>query len=219
MDHIQLLSARDYVVGIAPLPVPRRPRHCYPQIPLHIIQRGVNRQACFLCARDYRSYLAALGESALDYSVAIHAYALMPNHVHLLATPNKEMAASRMMQQLGRKYVSYFNKQHVRTGTLWEGRFRSSMITTSRYLFACHRYIELNPVRAGLVPSPDRYEWSSYRANALAQHSELLTPHLLIIALANDPARRGASYRRLFAGTHTDADETIRTACRKGRVL
>lgn len=124
-----------------------------------------------------------------------------------------------MMQQLGRKYVSYYNKTHARTGTLWEGRFRSSLITTSTYLFACHRYIELNPVRAGIVRLPEHYEWSSYRNNAMAIHDSLITPHREIVALGSTLAERCASYRRLFVGTHTDADEAIRIAYRKGATL
>ena len=195
--------------------MPRRPRHCLPNTPLHIVQRGVNRQECFLTAIDFRSYLAALRETSTRYCVAIHAYALMTNHVHLLATPCDATAASRMMQQLGRKYVSYYNKTHARTGTLWEGRFRSSVITTSRYLFACHRYIEQNPVRAGLVMSPEQYAWSSYRVNALAARDDLITPHREIVALGSDSASRCAKYRLLFAGTHTETDEAIRVASRK----
>jgi putative transposase len=150
------------------------------------------------------------------YGVAIHAYVLMTNHVHLLVTPEDELSTSRMMQQLGRKYVTYFNKVHERTGTLWEGRFRSSMIATVRYLFACYRYVELNPVRAGMVQSADQYKWSSYRTNALARRDDLVSPHAEYVALASDSAERCEKYRRLFAGMHADTDEEIRVACRKG---
>lgn len=179
----------------------------------------MNRQDSFFCARDYRSYLAALSETSSHYGVAVHAYVLMSNHVHILATPEDAGGVSRMMQQLGRKYVSYFNKAHARTGTLWEGRFRASMIESLRYLFACYRYIELNPVRAGLVSSPAEYEWSSYRTNAFARHNDLVKPHRAYLGLGGDSATRCDSYRRLFAGTHTDTDELIRTANRKGRTL
>ncbi len=143
----------------------------------------------------------------------------MTNHVHILATPDADWGASRMMQQLGRKYVSYFNKVHSRTGTLWEGRFRASMIESLRYLFACYRYIELNPVRAGLVSSPEEYEWSSYRCNALGRCNDLVKPHRAYVALDGEPPARCNSYRRLFVGTHEDTDETIRIANRKGRTL
>jgi putative transposase len=199
--------------------MPRRPRHCLPNTPLHVVQRGVNRQDCFRDARDFRSYLSALHEVSADYCVAVHAYVLMTNHVHLLVTPQDEAGASNMMQQLGRKYVSYFNKAHERTGTLWEGRFRSSMITSSRYLFACHRYIELNPVRAGIVSSPEQYRWSSFHANGLGCHDELITQHGEIIALAPTLADRRDAYRRLFIGTHDEADDEIRIAYRKGLSL
>jgi putative transposase len=155
----------------------------------------------------------------MHYSVAVHAYVLMTNHVHLLVAPGDEMSASQMMQQLGRKYVTYFNNAHSRSGTLWEGRFRSAMISTSRYLFACYRYIELNPVRAGMVQSPDQFQWSSYRTNAFACRNALITPHSEYVALGNDAQDRCAAYRRLFLGTHADADEAIRTACRKGTTL
>ena len=140
----------------------------------------------------------------------------MTNHVHLLVTPSKEFGASRMMQQLGRKYVSYFNKARERTGTLWEGRFRSSMVTTSKYLFACHRYIELNPVRAGLVPLPHHYKWSSYPANALGRRDKLITTHSEILAMAENPHDRCDRYRRLFVGIHPILDQEIRVATRKG---
>lgn len=179
----------------------------------------MNRQNCFLDPRDYRSYVAALRETATHYSVAVHAYVLMTNHVHILATPDTDWGASRMMQQLGRKYVSYFNKAHMRTGALWEGRFRSSMITSLRYLFACYRYIELNPVRAGLVSSPEEYEWSSYRCNALGRCNGLIKPHRAYLALEGEPAARSYSYRRLFVRADADADEVIRIANQKGRTL
>lgn len=199
--------------------MPRRPRHSLPHVPLHIVQRGVNRQDCFLSTQDYRSYLAALLEVSAEFSVSIHAYVLMTNHVHILATPSEDMGVSRMMQQLGRKYVSNFNRKHIRTGTLWEGRFRSSMISSSKYLFACHRYIELNPVRAQLVQSPEQYRWSSYRANALGDCDDVLTPHREILQLADEVSSRRKKYRRLFGQTNDDLDEEIRSACRKCATL
>jgi putative transposase len=179
----------------------------------------VDRRDCFFEARDFRSYLAALDEMSRQYGVAVHAYVLMTNHVHLLITPSDESSASRMMQQLGRKYVTHFNKAHSRTGTLWEGRFRSSVIKTSRYLFACYRYVELNPVRAGMVKSPEQYEWSSYRSNACARRNEMLRPHCEYLLLGHDTVSRCEKYRRLFVGTHADTDEEIRVACRKGLPL
>lgn len=199
--------------------MPRRPRHVLADVPLHIVQRGVDRRECFLGARDFRSYLAALHETSWDYSVEIHAYALMTNHVHILATPRTDLGASKMMQQLGRKYVSYFNKSYQRTGTLWEGRFRSSMIISTRYLFACYRYIEMNPVRAGIVELPHEYRWSSYRYNAFGQPNKLLTPRPEFIELASEPHDQLIKYRRLFDIGDDKLDEEIRTACRKGVAL
>ena len=155
----------------------------------------------------------------MDYGVAVHAYVLMPNHVHMLVTPNSTSGVSKMMQQLGRKYVSYFNATHKRTGTLWEGRFRSSVIGSIRYLFACHRYIEMNPVRAGLADTPKEFEWSSYRANALGHRNTLISPHKLVWSLGNSVESRCLAYRGLFVGRHGHIDEDIRRACQKGLPL
>jgi len=199
--------------------MPRRPRSILPNLPVHIVQRGNNRRACFRQQKDFRSYLAALKETSSQYSVAIHAYALMNNHVHILATPEDESSASKMMQQLGRKYVAYFNKTHSRTGTLWEGRFRSSSIRSARYLFVCYRYIELNPVRAGLVQSPGEYEWSSYRANAGGSWCDLLTPREEWIALGESHILRARQYRSMFADVVDEYDDQIRLALKKGRAL
>jgi len=163
--------------------------------------------------------LAALRETSERYRVAIYAFVLMTNHVHMLAVPAREDAVSRMMQQLGRKYVSYFNKLHVRTGTLWEGRFRSSVIASERYLFACYRYIELNPVRAGLVRSAHEYKWSSYRANAMNLPNGLVSASPEWLALGRSRAARAAQYQQLFVSGIEDRDEQIRAALRKGRPL
>ena len=200
--------------------MPRPPRRVVPGVPLHIVQRGNNRQATFRCSTDYRSYLAALEECSRQYSVDVHAYVLMTNHVHLLVTAYDAPCASRLMQQVGRKYVSYFNKSCGRTGSLWEGRFRSSPICTERYLFACYRYIELNPVRAGLVPTPGDYRWSSYRCNALGEPHGWLRPRPEWVALGCDVSERCRRYRRLFDEvTPENSDQAIRVALRKGRAV
>jgi putative transposase len=146
-------------------------------IPIHIIQRGNNRQSCFTADEDYTFYLGCLKEYAVRYCVDVHAWVLMTNHVHLLCTPKTTDGTSRMMQALGRKYVHYFNKQYCRSGTLWEGRFKSCLVETERYLLEVYRYIELNPVRAGMVTDPGEYRWSSYQINGLGKSSELCTPH------------------------------------------
>lgn len=165
---------------------------------MHIVQRGNNRQHCFHVTRDYEVYLRWLEGSAKRYGVDVHAYVLMTNHVHLLVTPPSDSAPSRMMQQLGRKYVPYFNTRYQRSGTLWEGRFRSSLIETDHYLLGCYRYIELNPVRARMVSSPSSYQWSSYRTNAFGKPSPLITSHEVWDSLGNDPKERQENYRRLF---------------------
>lgn len=199
--------------------MPRRQRQIFANTPAHVVQRGNNRRPCFLSFRDYRSYLAALSETSIEYDVDVHAFVLMTNHVHLLVTPRQDVGVSRMMQQLGRKYVSYFNKTHDRSGTLWEGRFRSSVVATSKYLYACHRYIEMNPVRAGLVDAPEKYEWSSYRSNALGHASTVVRPNSALLRLGNTDPERLAAYQRLFVGAHDRSDTAIRQACKKGQIL
>jgi putative transposase len=184
--------------------MPRPPRLVLPSVPLHIIQRGNNRSPCFASRSDYLVYLAMLRECAFDCGCALHAYVLMTNHVHLLLSPSDEDSASTMMQRLGRRYVCYFNRRHDRTGTLWEGRFRSSVVQDERYLMICHRYIELNPVRASIVENPSDYPWSSYQANALGQSDSLLTQHVLYTRLGNDAMTRQVAYRHLFSEALSD---------------
>ena len=161
----------------------RLPRICLPGIPQHIIQRGTNRQVCFASEEDLSAYAHWLEESAKKNQVAIHAWVFMTNHVHLLVTPQTSNGVSRMMQTLGRHYVRYFNYTYQRTGTLWEGRFKSCVIDAEEYLLTCQRYIELNPVRAGMVDSPEDYVWSSYRANGLGANVKMHTPHVLYQSL------------------------------------
>lgn len=197
--------------------MPRRRRYIVPGLPLHVVQRGVNRQQTFYRARDFRAYLDGLEATSRHYAVNIHAYVLMSNHTHLLMTAADPVAASRMMQQLGRHYATHFNKTRTRTGPLWDGRFRSSAICTERYLFACYRYIELNPVRAGLVAWPEDYPWTSYRFNALGEQSGWIQPRPEWLALGRDDAERCRRYRNLFLGVtaHLD-DEKLRVSTRKG---
>jgi putative transposase len=178
--------------------VARRPRLFLPEIPFHVIQRGNNRSRCFFRDRDYHLYRQWLGEYAAHCRCAIHAYVLMPNHVHLLVTPSDSQGTSRMMQSLGRRYVAYVNRTRERTGTLWEGRFRASAVETGEHLFRLYRYIELNPVRAGMVDHPSQYPWSSFPHNAMGLHDDLLTSHPLYGELAQEKFDRQAAYRRLF---------------------
>lgn len=176
----------------------RLPRVTPVDVPVHLIQRGNNRMSCFLRDEDHAAYAAWLLEYSRDNRVEIHAWVMMSNHVHLLATPRSEGGISRMMQSLGRKYVRYFNAHHDRTGTLWEGRYKSCLIEENSYLLEVYRYIELNPVRAGLVTDPVEYPWSSYRMNGEGVVSELCTPHDQYLALGVDAAARLSSYRELI---------------------
>ena len=178
--------------------MPRRPRIVLPGTPLHLIQRGNNRQACFFSDSDYLVYLEWLEEYAKKYSCLIHAYVLMTNHVHLLVTPLKAESAGLMMKQLGQRYVQYINRTYRRSGTLWEGRYKSCIAQDEVYVLGCYRYVELNPVRADIVLHPAEYRWSSYRVNAQSENSSLITPHQQYIDLASDRDRRRIAYRDLF---------------------
>jgi putative transposase len=167
--------------------------------PHHLIQRGNNRAAIFVDDEDRARYLALLREAAATARVALHAYVLMGNHVHLLATPASGDGLSRMMQALGRNYVGWFNQRHARSGTLWEGRFRSGLVEGDAHLLRCMRYIELNPVRAGIVQEAAEYRWSSARHH-LGQHTDpLLTDHALYWSLGNTPFEREAAWRDFIA--------------------
>lgn len=178
--------------------MPRRPRLTLANVPLHLIQRGNNRQACFVADEDHRFYLDWLGEYAGKAGCRIHAYVLMTNHVHLLVSAERGGAPGEMMKALGQRYVQYFNKTYHRSGTLWEGRYRSCPTQAETYLLACQRYIELNPVRANIVEHPGNYCWSSYRANAQGEVNPLVTPHDLYQALGPNPEARQVAYRELF---------------------
>jgi len=167
-------------------------------IPQHIIQRGNNRQACFNTDEDMAAYANWLHEYATRYEVHLHAWVFMTNHAHLLATPRQENGVSRMMQSLGRYYVRYYNKTYRRSGTLWEGRFKSCVVESTDYLLQCYRYIELNPVRAAMVEGPSDYPWSSYHCNGRGIHSKLITPHESYLRLGRTKTERLANYRELF---------------------
>lgn len=178
--------------------MPRRHRVILPNVPQHIIQRGNNRQACFYADEDYQVYLQWLKEYADKTQCNIHAYVLMTNHVHLLVSTEKADAVGAMMKALGQRYVQYVNKTYKRSGTLWEGRYRSCPIQAETYLFTCQRYIELNPVRANMVKHPAEYKWSSYTANAQGAASILIKLHVLYQSLGFDAAKQQSAYRELF---------------------
>lgn len=200
--------------------MPRCPRIHLPGLPLHIVQRGHNRDACYFGEDDYQAYRRWLGEALAATGCQLHAYVLMTNHVHLLLTPPEPEAVPRLMISLGRRYVQYINRTYRRTGTLWDSRYKSSLVQAEAYLLLCQRYIELNPVRAHMVDDPAHYRWSSYRANGLGQSDSLLTPHPLYASLAGNEAERLASYRALFR-TELDAEAIgdIRLALNQGQPL
>ena len=198
----------------------RLPRLTAPGLPHHLIQRGNNRQSIFLDEVDCVRYLDDLAELSALHGLAIHAYVLMPNHVHLLATPAASDTLARLMQALGRRYVRWFNARHRRTGTLWEGRYRSTVVESDRYLLACMRYIELNPVRAGLVDDAAAYRWSSHRHQLGQKVDPLITEHAVYWALGNTPFERQLAYRRLFEqGPEEGETEAIRAATNRGWAL
>lgn len=200
--------------------MPRRARLSLPGIAWHIIQRGNNRSACFYADEDYRCYLDHLGEQARRFGCLVHAYVLMTNHVHLLLTPPRADSAGLMMKHLGQRYVQYVNRTYRRSGTLWEGRFRSCLAQSEDYVLACHRYIELNPVRAGMVAHPGDYRWTSYRANGDGKADFLLTPHPEYLALATEEGERRSRYRALCQPHLDDATVTaIRDATNGNYVL
>ena len=178
--------------------MPRRPRVHLDGAALHIVQRGHNRESCFFTEEDYHAYLHWLGEALTKEKCALHAYVLMTNHVHLLLTPTHAEAVPRLIITLGRRYVQYINATYRRTGTLWDSRYKSSLIQAETYLLACQRYIELNPVRAAMVDDPAHYRWTSYRSHALGQANSYLTPHSIYLALGNDDKQRQSAYRTLF---------------------
>jgi len=189
-------------------------------VPVHIIQRGNNRQACFVSDADHGVYVGWLAKYSKKYKVDIHAWVMMTNHVHILCTPRQKGAVSSMMQALGRCYVRYFNFEYQRSGTLWEGRYKSCLVQEERYLLEVYRYIELNPVRAEMVTDPGEYRWSSYQVNALSKASNLCTPHSEYFALGVEPSECRKNYRALFVH-HVDGEllEEIRVNTNKGLAI
>jgi len=183
----------------------------------HIINRGNNRGDIFLGEQDYLFFLLALRDASLRHQVEVHAYTLMTNHFHIVATPRTASALSKTMRVVGTKFVRYFNRRYDRTGGLFEGRFKSSVIDTHAYWFTCMRYVELNPVRAGLVSDPADYRWSSYRANALGVHDRLIVPHFLYTSLGESAVYRQQTWRELCGeGVTQEQLFEIREAARSG---
>jgi putative transposase len=200
--------------------VPRKPRFYLPGIPAHIVQRGNCRQATFFDDDDYAAYLNWLYDGAQRHHCAIHAYALMTNHVHFLVTPQRGESISRLVQYVGRHYVTYVNRAYRKSGTLWEGRHKGCLISSDDYLLACMRYIELNPVRAGMVSCPGDYRWSSYRFNAGDRPTPVLTPHPVYLGLGRTQQERVYAYRELFrSALEPDQVHHIRATVQTGTPL
>jgi putative transposase len=178
--------------------MPRRARLSLPGVTWHILQRGNNRADCFFADEDYQYYLAQLADLCVRFDCALHAYVLMPNHVHLLLTPQNTDSAAQLMKNLGQRYVQYVNRTYRRSGTLWEGRFRSCLTQDEKYTLDCYRYIESNPVRKGIASRPQDYLWSSVHGNALAEQDTILRPHRQYLALGTSEQERRNAYLKLL---------------------
>ncbi len=200
--------------------MPRKPRFYLPGMPFHVVQRGHNRSAVFFEDFDYLKYLSCLRDAAQDCGCAVHAYVLMTNHVHLLLTPEHKDSVGRLFQTIGRQYVPYINGKYDRRGGLWEGRYKSSFIDSRTYLLSCMRYIEMNPVRAGMVTHPAEYRWSSYCANALGVSNAILSSHQEFLGLGVDTTERCGVYRELFSGPEKREEvEALRASLQTGTPL
>lgn len=200
--------------------MPRQTRLELPGIPLHVTQRGVNRCAIFVDDEDREHFHGLLCEGMSEHDVPVHAYVFMGNHIHLLVTPPKRHALSRAMRHVGQCYVRAFNRRHRRVGTLWQGRFKSCLVDSERYLMTVYRYIELNPVRASMVTRPEQYRWSSVHANVGLQPDALVTPHPVFLEQDHDPVKRALAYRAwLQEGINSEDLERIRTHLQKERAL
>ena len=200
--------------------MPRQPRYVLPGQPQHVTQRGNNRSAIFFADTDKSCYLKYLKEACGKYRCDIHAYVLMSNHIHLLMTPHNMNSISKVLQSVGTRYVQYINCRYERTGTLWEGRYKATLIDSDLYLLACYRYIELNPVRAKLVSHPDDYRWSSYRWHAQGMPDSLVRDHSIFLGLGNGEEERKRNYLGLFASELDEVTlEAIRHATNKGWAL
>ena len=177
--------------------MPRRHRLQIPGTPHHVIQRGVNRVDIFRTPSDYECFLRIFRTAAAAHETDVHTYVLMTNHIHFIVTPRVEGALSKTMKKVGQTYVRYFNRRYERTGGLFDGRYRSLAIDSESYWFTCMRYVELNPVRAGMAARPEEYRWSSYRFHALGECDDLIVPHRLYVALGNTTSMRQQCWRAI----------------------
>jgi len=200
--------------------MPRRARIVMPHVPVHLIQRGHNRRPCFFEECDFEYYLHWLEYFSAKFECEIHCYVLMNNHVHIATTPHEHDSLAHLMKNLNQRYVAYMNKSHDRTGTMWEGRFRSCLILDHDYFLTCMRYIELNPVRAGMVGHPREYPWSSYRANAEGSENSCITAHSHYLSLGTNDLERQLAYRELVARPTDDfSTDLLRRATNANHVV
>jgi putative transposase len=200
--------------------MPRQPRFRVPGFPQHIIQRGNNRKVTFHTDHDFRVYRHFLADAVKKHACSVHAYCLMSNHVHLLVTPERSDAISKVIQAVSQRYAQYFNRLYDRCGALWEGRYRATLIDSDAYLLTCYRYIELNPVRAGMVAEPAQYEYSSFRRNALGRFDPLISEHSLYRGLSDAEDKRRVRYREMFVeGLSQEQLAEIRRATNSGLIL
>ena len=183
--------------------MPRKPRFYLPDVPVHIVQRGHSREPVFFDSQDYATYAYWVSEAGTRYGVSIHAFVLMTNHVHLLATPSDISGISLFMQYVGRRYVPYINHKYGKSGSIWEGRYKASMVDEAEYFLTVMRYIELNPVRAGMVDVPGHYRWSSFCHNSGTRKISFVCGHPVYMSLGKSDKNRHAAYHELFNG-HID---------------
>ncbi len=200
--------------------MPRRPRTFIPNHPVHLVQRGHNQSQVFQGPKDAKSYLGWLEEASIRHGTMIHAYVLMPNHIHLVLTPKSESSLPEMMRHVNWRYSRYVNAEHQRSGSLWDGRYKACIIDPKNYFFSCCQYVELNPVRVGMTEDPSTYRWSSFKVNALGIDSALLTPHPLYLTLGDSREKRAAAYREIVSSDLTETTiEAIRSATLGGWAL
>ena len=197
--------------------MPRKPRFFLPNVPVHMMIRGNNRQVVFTDSDDFFIYKSWLREASESLECRVHAYVLMSNHIHLLVSAEETSHLSKLSQAVGRRYVPYFNHKYGKSGSLWEGRFKAASIDSENYLMACYRYIELNPVRALMVTDSQYYEWSSYHANALGKKDTLVTPHPLYKRLGKNKVSREMAYKALVSsGIEADLITKIQQCTQTG---
>ncbi|CUB04557.1 transposase [Marinomonas fungiae] len=200
--------------------MPRRPRTFLPNVPVHIVQRGASHEAVFFDDEDYKAYAGWMKEAAQTYDIAIHAFVLMTNHIHILLTAQNPENVGKFMQHIGRRYVPFINHKYGRSGSLWEGRYKSNLVQSERYFLAVMRYIELNPVRASMVEQAAQYRWSSFRHNSGLKPLSFITPHPIFTALGSNIESRNQYYLSMFEHKqNTQEINTIRNAWQRGRPL